>query len=121
MALKLIDRLVKSSGWSVATRFPYELVDAEGVLIETIWLRPLSRAEVTNIRNSAGDNVSEISLRMICSSCYMTASGADKAFDITELPKLNRELSSAMLNNLETALLNIDKPASNLIETEKKD
>lgn len=114
---RLIDRLTTARGWSTRTRFPYEIKDAEGQLIQKVWIKPLSRAETKTL---AEGDPSDISFKMLVKAVFLSETGSDRAFEMAEIPQLKKEISSALLNDLELALLNAGKPAPGDLEQEKK-
>lgn len=118
MAKRLIDTLVQTKGWSAVQRFPYELKDANGTIIATVWLKPLTLAEGNDLK---GGDKDELALRYICKSVFTQESEGERAFDVAEIAKMKRELSSLMINDLATAVLSAGKPPDNFIEEEKKD
>lgn len=123
MAIKpnrLIDKLTTAKGWSVKEKYPYDLKDGAGNLIETIYLKPLSRASHKKISEAiaakGGDN-STLATRMMVESAYL-ADGS-KAFEVADIPTLTREISASQLNDLEMAVLNAGRDLD--VDDEKKD
>lgn len=122
--LSIIEKLTQAKGWSVSTRFPYELKDSDGNLIETVWIKPLSRAESNQLRGNAVNGIDDdFSLKMLIKSLYKDKSGNEKVFDNADLAIIKRELSTTFLNDLEMAVINAGKPpdTAKFIEDEKKD
>lgn len=117
---RLVDKLAAAPGWSITQRYEYDLVDSEGNLIQTVWLKPLTLMETAKARDNAKDN-QELSLRMLVQSVYLQKVGGERAFEFADVPKLKRELSATMINEVEMAILQAGKPPDNYVKEEKKD
>lgn len=117
---RLIDKLTTAKGWSVKEKYPYVLKDGTGEVIETLYLKPLSRSSHKKISeaiaNGGGDN-STLATRMLVESAYLA--NGDKAFDVSDIPTLQREISASQLNDMEMAVLNAGRDLD--VEAEKKD
>ena len=118
MAQRLLDKLKASKGWSVTERYPYDIEDSSGNLIQKVWIKPLSRAESLKVRESGEPD--DLSLRLVCQSVYLEKTGSQKAFDFAEISIMKRELSTTALNKLEMAVLNAGQPSDEFIAEEKK-
>lgn len=113
---RLIDRLTTAKGWSVQEKYPYDIKDSAGDVIETVYLKPLSRAQHKKISESETDT-SRLATRFLVESAYLADD--TKAFDVADIPTLMREVSATQLNDLEMAVLNAGRSLN--IEAEKKD
>lgn len=115
----LAERLAQSKGWSAQEKYEYPLLDSEGNVIETLYLKPMSRAKYKAIAQKmedAGEDQSRLTLRMVVESCFL-ADGT-KAFSVADIPMLLNEVSSTQLNDLEMAVLNAGRNVK--VNEEKK-
>lgn len=113
---RLIDRLTQAKGWSVQEKYPYEIKDAAGETIETVYIKPLSRAQHKKISEAETDT-SRLATRFLVESAYLE--DGSKAFEVADIPTLMREVSATQLNDLEMAVLNAGRSLN--VEAEKKD
>ena len=120
---RLLETLKQTPGWSANIRFPYQLTDKDGALIQELWIKPLTRAEQADL--AEGGN-KDLTIRMLCRALHVNKTGSEKVFEVGEIPEIKRELSHFMLNELEMAMINAGKPndpdeGKAIIEAEKKD
>lgn len=118
----LIDKLKGARGWSATIRLPHDIKDADGNVIERVWIQPLSRT--TQMDLSEGGST-DLTLRMLCRCVFDSETGGSLVFSHADIPALKRELNHFMLNSLEMAMIEAGKPtpseAKQIIEDEKKD
>ena len=120
IANPLIKKLSQAKGWSCQTKYPYPLLDINGDLIETLYLKPLSRKETKEVSQAlelSGKDSSEFALRLLIKSAHLE--GGEKAFKVSDIQALMREIPASRLNDLEMAVLNAGKVLS--VEEEKND
>jgi hypothetical protein len=114
---RLIDRLKEAEGWQVQTRYPYELKDAKGEVIETLYFRPRTRAVRKKVQSMNPKDAAEYTTYMLINSAEL-ADGS-KAFELGDFDILQREISESQLDELELFMINAG--ASATLEDEKKD
>lgn len=113
---RLIDRLTAAKGWSVQEKYPYDIKDSAGDVIETVFIKPLSRAQHKKIADIETDT-SRLATRFLVESAYLA--DGEKAFEVADIATLMREVSATQLNDLEMAVLNAGRSLN--VEAEKKD
>ena len=120
--VKLLDKLKGASGWSASVRLSHDIKDANGNVIQRVWIQPLNRRMQTELSDSGP---TDLTLRMLCKCLFDSEKEGAPVFSVTDIPEMKRELNHFMLNDLELAMINVGKPttdeAKQIIEEEKKD
>lgn len=114
---RLIDRLKAADGWHVRTRYPFEIKDASGAVIETVYFRPRTRAVRKKVQSLSPKDAAEYTTHMLIQSAELE--DGSKAFELGDFDVLQREISEAQLDELELFMINAG--ASSTVEDEKKD
>lgn len=114
---RLIDRLKEAEGWHVKSRYPYELKDSNGDVIETVYFRPRTRAVRKKVQSLSPKDAAEYTTQMLIQSAELE--DGSKAFDLGDFDVLQREISEAQLDEMELFMINAG--ASKTVEEEKKD
>lgn len=114
---RLIDRLKEAEGWHIRNRYPYELKDASGKVIETLYFRPRTRALRKKIQSLSPKDAAEYTTQMLIQSAELE--DGTKAFELGDFDALQREISEAQLDELELFMINAGATAT--VEAEKKD
>lgn len=114
---RLIDRLKEADGWHVRTRYPFDIKDANGAVIETVYFRPRTRAVRKKVQSLSPKDAAEYTTHMLIQSAELE--DGSKAFELGDFDVLQREISEAQLDELELFMINAG--ASSTVEDEKKD
>jgi len=114
---RLIDRLKAADGWHVRTRYPFDIKDANGAVIETVYFRPRTRAVRKKVQSLSPKDAAEYTTHMLIQSAELE--DGSKAFELGDFDVLQREISEAQLDELELFMINAG--ASSTVEDEKKD
>lgn len=114
---RLIERLKEAEGWETKTRYPYEIKDINGEVIETVYFRPRTRAVRKKIQALSPKDAGEYTTQMLIASAELE--DGSKAFDLGDFDVLQREISEAQLDDLELFMINAGAIAK--VEDEKKD
>lgn len=114
---RLIDRLKAADGWHVRTRYPFDIKDANGAVIETVYFRPRTRAVRKKVQSLSPKDAAEYTTHMLIQSAELD--DGSKAFELGDFDVLQREISEAQLDELELFMINAG--ASSTVEDEKKD
>lgn len=101
---RLIDRLKEAEGWHVKTRHSFDLKDASGNVIETLYFRPRTRAVRKKIQELEPKSASDYTTYMLIQSAEME--DGTKAFESGDFDVLQREISEAQLDELELFMIN---------------
>jgi hypothetical protein len=114
---RLIDRLKEAEGWNVKQRYPYEIKDANGDVIETVYFRPRTRAIRKKVQALKPKDGAEHITHMLIQSAELE--DGSKAFDLGDFDVLHREINEVQLEALEVFMVNVG--ATKTLEEEKKD
>lgn len=114
---RLIDRLKAADGWHVRTRYPFDIKDANGAVIETVYFRPRTRAVRKKVQSLSPKDAAEYTTHMLIQSAELE--DGSKAFELGDFDVLQREISEAQLDELELFMINAG--TSSTVEDEKKD
>jgi hypothetical protein len=114
---RLIDRLKEAEGWNVRQRYPYEIKDANGEVIETVYFRPRTRAVRKKVQALSPKDAAEYTTQMLIQSAELE--DGSKAFELGDFDVLQREISEAQLDEIELFMINAGATAT--VEDEKKD
>lgn len=114
---RLIERLREAEGWHVNHRYPYEIKDSTGTLIETVYFRPRTRAVRKKVQSLSPKDAAEYTTQMLIQSAELE--DGSKAFELGDFDVLQREISEAQLDELELFMINAGAQAT--VEEEKKD
>jgi hypothetical protein len=114
---RLIDRLKEAEGWNVKQRYPYEIKDANGEVIETVFFYPRTRAVRKKVQSLKPKDAAEYTTQMLIQSAELE--DGSKAFELGDFDVLQREISEAQLDEIELFMINVGATAT--VEDEKKD
>lgn len=114
---RLIDRLKQAEGWHVRDRYPYEIKDAHGDIIETVYFRPRTRAVRKKVQSLSPKDAAEYTTQMLIQSAELE--DGSKAFELGDFDVLQREINEAQLDEIELFMINAGATAT--VENEKKD